>query len=143
MIAPANMAEDDFRRGEAAAKLNRVVNDVNEIKIEMKDHNKSDKEEFGKIKDKIDEVADAASTAASLVEAQEQIQTERHEENKSDLKDIKDGQAALKVTCDKLAADQQATKDRVTKIYTVATVVGAIGGSIGGVLVPLIINKFF
>lgn len=129
------MEETSFERGQTAQKLTNIEQDVNEMKIQMKEHNISDKKEFEKLNDKVDIVHDAAKDAArtalrtaEIQSEQEKINTERHNETSLALVNINE-------SINKLTKDQSDIK---LKMYLLAAFIG--GGS--GSLVPLIKDWF-
>jgi len=90
------MPDEDFKRGEAKAKLENIESDIGEIKFAMREHNISDKMEFSKLNDKIDVAATAARSASDLAKEagrkgtdQEKVNDARHAENAKSLESIK------------------------------------------------------
>lgn len=121
------MPEEDFNRGQTKAHLENIIQDVSEIKVEIKEVNK-----------KIDEVEASAQraavkseTAVAKARSQETIGTARHVENVKRLETIEG-------KIDSISAKQQETDGRVAKIYTIAAVIG--GGA--GLILPWIKDYF-
>lgn len=120
------MEAEDFKRGEAKAKLENITEDVVEIKETMKEHNAKDEKEFEKLNSKVDRVADLteeaadnASNAEQRVRHQEKIVDDRHEDNKKHLERIE-------AKVDKLTDDQS---DMKLKMYVMAVLLGSSGGA--------------
>lgn len=132
------MATEDFQRGQTVTELKNIKGEIVEIKGEMKDHNKADKESFDTLGRQINEVKNATRDAADeakgvkdKLEESETIRDEQHGENKKTL-------ASINLTVTKLATDQASTKAAVTRIYIVA---GTIGG-MSGTFLPYAIQLF-
>lgn len=127
MTAQVDMAEDDFKRGEAKAKLERIEQDVTEIKGDIKTVNVK----IGDVEKAAQRAATKADVAVTKAQEQARIDTIRHDEINKNLESIK-------TKVNSIADKQTATEGRVAKIYTVAAVIG--GGA--GLVIPWLKDYF-
>lgn len=114
-----------YQDGETSAHLKSIDGSIEDIKLAMREHNFSDKQEFAAIKNKIDDVAEATSEAATKIVQQEKINEDRHKENSGHL-------ASLETKIDSALEEIGKVNNKVGKITGIASGAGMVMGFIAG-----------
>src|SRR5436190_10492641 len=125
------MAKKDFEEGQTMQHLKNIDDSIGKMEVAGKEHNASDVKEFAAIKQMLVDNTDLSKTAAQSayaaalrVKQQEDLNAQRHEENKTVITDLSKKIDGLTTSVNGVKVEVAGVKADVKSIRTVSAAFG-------------------